>query len=126
MEIKKQLLLMMIILFTLTETVGCDNDDVKKESIEAKLLGTWIEKKPYNDGICDTLVFKEDNTVELYSPLEGWTYHLLSDSSITFSNQEKKLNQSFDFSLQNDELVIYNFIDRSISEEIKNISFIKE
>jgi len=99
--------------------------DRSEETIKEKLIGTWIEKKPYSDGLCDTLIFN-NYSVQLYFPFDGWSYNIPTNDSIVFTNQEKTSIRGFNFILHNDsELIICNFVDRGITENIKNIIFIK-
>ena len=89
-----------------------------------KLAGTWIEKYPEKfDGISDTLLFDGDMHVRKYFCFDGWKYFVINDT-ITFyldANIETFLISHSD----ENEIVIYNFLDRSISSEIKDIHFIK-
>lgn len=122
----KILKLSMVILFFTLIGAGCQKD-FSNDEVKIQLLGIWIEKEVCNDGICDSILFKDDNTIELYFPFEGWIYHLPSDDSIVFVDQTDSLYLGFNFTLKDDnELIIYNFIDRSISQEIKNITFKKK
>jgi|GEM_PF-2327927 len=103
---------------------GCNDED----NLETKtqLIGKWIEIEPFSDDICDTIVFKENNTIELYYPIQGWTYSLPSSDTIAFANPAKLRTKKcyFTFNSEN-ELTIFNFYDRTITSQIKNITFEK-
>ena len=109
-----------IILFSF---FACEDEEIK--TIEEQIIGTWIEKEPFTDGICDTIVFKENNTIGLYFPVVGWDYKIISNDSIVFINQPEFL-QGFNFTLfGSDELIVYNFYDRTITNNVKNIPFLR-
>lgn len=104
--------------------IGCKKEH--KNVTNSILIGTWIEKAPCNDGICDTIVFREDNTVGSYIPFDEWKYYISTNDSMTFYNSKKSLYLGFAIKIKNyNELTIYNFVDRSITQEIKDITFTK-
>ena len=111
-----------VLLFVLIGS-GCEKEDDINVS---NLIGTWIEKAPYNDGICDTIVFRKDNSIGNYFPLEEYEYNLSTNDTLKFFNNEKSALIKCYFEMKNsNELTIYNFVDNSITKKIKNISFSK-
>jgi hypothetical protein len=102
--------------------VCCSKKD--SESIQDKLVGTWVEKNPEMfDGISDTLVFTDDFIVRKHFYFNGWKYNLYYD---TISFQKEGVIKKFMFSYNNvNELIIYNFLDRSITSQVKDIRFTK-
>ena len=135
----KNLKTLSVSLFISLSILGCS--DINNEinplaEAEKQLSGNWVEKEPYNgdggmyyggdDGIRDTLILTKNNTVELYFPLVGWNYKLVNMETILFFNEKTKEEKRFSFSLnENREITIYNFVDRSATERIKNITFIR-
>lgn len=89
-----------------------------------KLVGTWVEKNPEMfDGISDTLVFTDDLTVKKHFYFNGWKY-TISNDTITF--KKENVTKSFSFlCITGNEIVFYNFIDRSITSQVKDIYFTK-
>ncbi len=103
---------------------GCEKDEELK--MKTQVLGEWIEQEPFTDGVCDTIVFKEDNTIELYYPIEGWAYSLPSSDTIVFTDPTRLRTQKCHFMFNNEnELTIFNFWDRTITSQIKDITFKK-
>ena len=92
-----------------------------------KFIGTWVEKYPLQyDRISDTIVFNPDSTVSKYVNFNNWGYRLKNDS-IQFINPTQGRNYSFHFTAISDsEIVINNFIDRLVSNQVKNITYIKK
>ena len=101
---------------------GCSKED--SEPSKNKIAGTWIETNPeLFDGISDTIVFKDDLSVKKHFYFDGWQY-VASTNTISF--QKGDVIKRFTYSTPNEnEMVIYNFIDRSITAEVKNIQFTK-
>ena len=101
-----------------------------------KLAGTWIEKYPEKfDGISDTLVLGNDMIVRKWFIFDGRKYYVINDTSIynqtdtfyhtiTFYSNSRFDKFHISYPGEN-EIVIYNFLDRSITSQIKNIYFIK-
>jgi hypothetical protein len=89
---------------------------------QEQLIGAWEENSPYHDGRCDTIVFTKDNIVDLYFPLVGAQY-IVSDSRLIFTKSTNSFNCAF--SLQENILEIFNFVDHSVTADIKNIAFTK-
>ena len=102
-----------------------ENDPVELENV---LLGSWVELPTfwggeYSDGICDTIIFKEDYTIGLYYPLTGWKYKLAAIDSLAVTNPSG-VEGGFKFTfLAKDTLHIYNFDDRCATAVVKNITF---
>ncbi len=116
---KKQFLVLLSFLLPLFVGSGC----AKEQPFENELIGAWLEIDPCNDGQCDTLVFNINKTIGYYKPFIGWYYNLLSDDSIEIFRDSEQ-TYKFRFSLVNkNEIIIYNFIDQSITNQAKNISF---
>ncbi len=103
--------------------LGCTSDDPKPASKD-KITGTWIEKNPeLFDGVSDTIVFTEDALIRKHFYFAGWSY---STSSDTISFQKEETIKKFTYSTEKEnEMVIYNFIDRLITSQVKDIPFIK-
>lgn len=101
---------------------GCSKED--SEPSKNKIVGTWIETNPeLFDGISDTIVFKDDLSIKKHFYFDGWQY---AASTNTISFQKGDVIKRFTYSTPNaSEMVIYNFIDRSITAEVKNIQFTK-
>ncbi len=95
---------------------------------ESRLTGTWAEKFPELwDGISDTIVFTDDFKVEKHFTLDGWNYNIMSDSTIIFQNESYRFKVSgheLKF-IDDEEIIIGNFFQRSISAVVKDIHFIK-
>ena len=102
--------------------VCCSKKD--SESLKDKLVGTWVERNPEMfDGISDTLVFTDDFSVRKHFYFNGWKFNLNNDS-ISFHKEGEIKNFLFSYNNLN-ELIIYNFLDRSITSQVKNIYFTK-
>jgi hypothetical protein len=102
--------------------VCCSKKDT--ESIKDKLVGTWIERNPeLFDGISDTLVFTDDFVVRKHFYFNDWKFSIHNDT-ISFQNEGVIRNFVFSYNSAN-ELIIYNFLDRSITAQVKNISYTK-
>ncbi len=112
-----------IFLLLVLSAYSCENNK-ENENLKEKLYGMWEEIAPYNDGICDTIAFTRANTIDLYFPIGGWTYEISQKKEIIFSNLH---DQTFtcNFSLDKDKLIIFNFIDHGLTQNVKNITFIK-
>ncbi|HET8829820.1 MAG TPA: hypothetical protein VFM79_10790 [Pelobium sp.] len=133
----KNLKLFGLLLFISASIMGCSKETEIKNftATEKQLLGNWVEKEPYNengryyggdDGTCDTLVFTNNNKVELYFPLQGWGYKVIGQETILFTNEQTKEEKNFVYAIdENGELTIYNFVDRSITARVKNITFVR-
>jgi hypothetical protein len=104
----------------------CESIENKESTIEDKIIGSWKEQPPYHDGRCDTLVFKSDSTIDKYIPLIGRRYQIISNDSLLIWNYYYNNYMGFDFVLYGDTLLkIYNFLDRSATQDEKNITFKK-
>ncbi len=102
---------------------GCDKDD-EMTSCD-KLIGKWVEEDPLlYDGISDTIVFTKNNIVEKHFFFKGWMYEAKECDTITFTHLDDKFEKKIEF-ISDDKIIFYNFIDRSLTNEIKNITFIK-
>ena len=103
--------------------LSCDNDD--DVAICNKIIGKWVEEAPLLfDGISDTIVFTENNLVEKHFLFKDWRYEVEECETLIFTNREDRIEKNIEF-LSDDRLVFYNFIDRSVTNEIKNITFKK-
>ena len=104
---------------------GCSkNDDHTLLQNDSKLVGTWIEKNPEMfDGIMDTIVFTKDALVKKHIVFDGWCYSAISDT-IVFGKDGKEIKCAYTISNDN-ELTIYNFIDRLITQDVKNMQFVR-
>lgn len=85
--------------------------------------GTWIEKTIYNFG--DTIVFKKNNTIELYPAFKGWKYNVISNDSILFSKKGNTQSYGFHFEISNNELTITDFLEGELSTVFVTKIFIK-
>ena len=100
------------------------NDDVTLLENDNKLVGTWIEKNPeLFDGIMDTIVFTKYGLVKKHIVFDGWCYSATSDT-IAFRKDEKTIKCAYTIT-NDDELTIYNFIDRLITQQVKNMQFVR-
>ena len=100
------------------------NDDDTPLENDSKLVGTWIEKYPEMfDGIMDTIVFTKDALVNKHIIFDGWCYSATSDT-IVFGKDGKEIKCAYTISNDN-ELTIYNFIDRLITQDVKNMQFVR-
>jgi hypothetical protein len=105
---------------------SCESIENKESTLEDKLIGSWKEQPPYHDGHCDTLVFKSDSTIDKYIPLIGRRYQIISNDSLLIWNTFYNKYFGFDIELYGDTLLkIYNFLDRSATQDEKNITFKK-
>ena len=102
--------------------IGCSKEESK--SSQVNLVGTWIEKNPEMfDGISDTIVFTKDYTISKHFYFNNWKY-IISNDSVSFKKDNSFKNFKFS-SISENEVVFYNFLDRSITEQVKDIHFIK-
>ena len=113
-------LLLIIVVFMIG--LGCSEEE--PEPSKDKIIGTWIEKNPVLfDGISDTIIFLEDASVKKHFYFDGWSYTTSTD---TISFQKDEIIKKFLFSTADEnKMVIYNFIDRSITSQVKDIQFTK-
>ena len=119
-KIAKILFLCGIIVFT---AFGCEKNE-ELDSNKNNLIDTWIEKSPdLYDGISDTIVFTDKFYIEKHFYFNGWKYNYSNDS-VTFSKADNNKRFSLIFIGAN-EIVINNFLDRSVTSQVKNIHFIK-
>ena len=107
--------------------LGCtkvEPEQSKDEPSKDKMTGTWIEKNPeLFDGLADTIVFTEDLLVRKHFYFNGWKY---STSTDTISFQKGVIIKNFKYYTENEnEMIIYNFLDRSLTSQVKNIQFTK-
>jgi len=101
---------------------GCEEDE-KSENFEELLIGMWIEQEPYTDGVCDSIIFNEDNTIGLYYPLTGWDYKIASKDSLVIINPFGVERCCYYELIERDKLIVYNFLDRTITNQVKDITF---
>ncbi|MDI9363632.1 MAG: hypothetical protein QM541_01680 [Flavobacterium sp.] len=103
------------------------NETKIKYSTEKEFVGTWIEKYPLQyDRISDTIVFTPDSTVSKYIHFNNWGYRVKNDT-IQFINPTQGRNYSFHFTpISDSEIVFNNFIDRLVSQQVKNITYVKK
>jgi hypothetical protein len=119
---KTNLIFLFFIYFFL---VSCDEQ--KNISQLDLLTGTWVEIAPYSDGICDTLRFTQDKLIGLYTPLQGYKFDLTQPNRLIIYNSLVKYDFAILLSANGggEQLEIYNFIDRSLTDNVKNIRFTK-
>ncbi len=136
--------------FYYTKNMYCDplgwsgNFEIKKDSCsvvylslipsgsnlpESRLTGAWAEKHPELwDGISDTIVFTDDFAVKKHFYFDGWKYNMINDSTICFQNDDITLRSDGLFKIKfidDKEIVIFSFADRSLSSVVRNIHFLK-
>lgn len=116
---------MIILLITISLFMmgfGCSKEDPKPS--KNKIIGTWIEKYPeLFDNISDTIVFMDNLSIKKHFYFDGWQYKTSAD---TIFFQKGDIIKKFTYSISDEnEMVIYNFLDRSISAEVKDIHFTK-
>ena len=100
------------------------NDDVTLLENDNKLVGTWIEKNPeLFDGIMDTIVFTKYGLVKKHIVFDGWCYSAISNT-IIFGKDGKEIKCAYSIS-NDDELTIYNFIDRLETTDVKDMQFVR-
>lgn len=114
---------------------ACNDDDEKEErklSYTENLLkgSSWAEfyDETLDDRILDTIWFKKDGTVQDKTGIfSNNRYNIVNDSVISFINDS--CTYKFRFSIiQNDnnyEITFYNFINNSLTEVVKNITYKK-
>lgn len=101
---------------------GCTKSN--PEHSKNKIIGIWIEKNPeLFDGIPDTIILTEELLVKKHFYFDGWSYSTSSDT-ISFQRNEKVKKFLYSTSHEN-EMVIYNFIDRTMTPSVKDIQFTK-
>lgn len=115
---------------------GCDDEKFDQESecaeIQEKLIGEWIEKEPAEndpafDGIIDTLIFTNDHYIRSYFPFDGWQYNLSACDSLVIEDPDESYKYRYHFEfLSDEEIIIYNFINRDVTHVVKNIEFYKK
>lgn len=102
--------------------IGCTNEDDGPS--KSKLIGTWIEKYPEKfDGISDTLVFGEDSTVQKHFYFKGSKYSV-HDDTIAFLKAGRLWQFHFEYT-NTYEMLIYNFLEQTVSEQSKDVYFTK-
>ncbi|HUH74847.1 MAG TPA: hypothetical protein VLZ75_10655 [Chitinophagales bacterium] len=97
------------------------------DSINAKkIMGTWVETYPeLFDGKSDTIVFKDDFTIEKHLFYDGWEYSISKDT-IFFFNTERNLKFRHFYFIENEhEMMIYNFMQSTVNHLEKNTPFTK-
>lgn len=109
---------------TITKTTIQEND-----TSEIVFVGTtWVEKFPEKfDKIADTIQFNTNGSVSKYFLFDKWHYQIKSDS-IIFRDTTQLNKRPFAFAyikVSINEIIINNFIDRLISQQVKNITYIK-
>lgn len=104
--------------------IVCGTSCQKEKSGIFNISGVWVEKSPEKfDGISDTIVFMNDLSVKKHFLFNNWQYVIYNDT-ILFRQGDMRMKFHFS-SINSNEIVIYNFIDRSITTQIKDIYFIK-
>lgn len=123
----KQLILpFLLLLLVLVGSGGC-SDDEDYEAEYSKLVGSWkaIESTS-NMPISDILIFQETGLIDAYEPIVGWSYHLVSDSEIKFQDPTGEKEIVCKYAFDNDSiLVIYNFVNGYLTEDLKDVTFLK-
>lgn len=106
------------------EKEGEFQEELFDSNVPQFIIGTWIEKNPeLFDGVSDTLEFGDDNII--------YKYFLFKNSSYSFKNDTLYIDTGtlqflFHVSvISNEEIIINGFLDRLITENVKNIPFIK-
>ena len=118
----KHLLILICGFMSLASSCDKDEDDI---TICHKLTGEWVEEDPLlYDGISDTIVFTANNLVKKHVFFNGWKYEVKKCTTITFTHLEDKYEKKIEF-ISDDRIVFYNFIDRLLTNEVKDIKFIK-
>ncbi len=104
---------------------GCSKNEIESSKSETNIIGVWVETYPeLFDGVSDTIVFAKDSLINGHFYFNGWNY-LVNRDSISFSKDGKRM--SFLYSVTDeDNIVIYDFLDRLITSQVKNIHFTKE
>ena len=118
--IMKKISLVAVLLMLVLCSNSCNKDDVNEKN---KFHGTW--NTDYNGKENNTIVFNENGTVGLYIPLEGYAYNFPKKDVISFSLSDSKWEFYYEFH-SDKEITIYSFLNESITQEVKNISFFKE
>lgn len=100
------------------------SDSISNSQTGAVPYGTWVEKFPSQfDGIRDTITFDYDLNVKNHFYFKDWKYKVKNQSIVFYSQITER---SFEYKIiNNKEIQINNFIDRSLTLEIKNIIFTK-
>ena len=115
--------LFILICVSISLGAGCNKDD--EITSYDKLIGKWVEEDPLlYDGISDTIVFTKNNLIEKHFFFKGWIYKVKECDTITFTHLEDKFDKKIEF-ISDDKIVLYSFIDRLLTSEVKNITFIK-
>ena len=104
---------------------NCSKECIEGEQVfDNKLVGTWIEKYPEMfDGIMDTIVFTKYGLVKKHIVFDGWCYSAISNT-IIFGKDGKEIKCAYSIS-NDDELTIYNFIDRLETTDVKDMQFVR-
>ena len=105
--------------------ISCNKNST--EEVDPQTInGIWVEKFPKDfDGISDTIQFNSDKTISKHFYFKNWKYEAKNDSLLLSNDLTNKI---YFFRLQvisNNEIVINNFIDRSLATVVKNINYIK-
>lgn len=96
---------------------GCNENEDGQIDCEV-----WVEMYPEQfDGVSDTIVFGRDHLVYKHFYFNGWNYSKTIDSLI-FTNGSIVKKYSF-CAIGVDEIVINNFIDRTLNNQVKDIFF---
>ncbi|MBO4602087.1 MAG: hypothetical protein J5651_02880 [Salinivirgaceae bacterium] len=105
--------------------LSCAKDETAENTVvNNNLIGTWREKNPeLFDGISDTIVFTSELLVQKHIIFDGWRYSATSDT-IFFHKDGNEIKCAYTISNRK-EMTIYNFIDRLITQDVKNIQFIR-
>lgn len=112
-----------------TETAITKTTIQENDTSEIVFVGTtWVEKFPEKfDKIADTIQFNTNGSVGKYFLFDKWNYQIKSDS-IIFRDTTQLNKRPFAFAytkVSSNEIIINNFIDRLISQQVKNITYIK-
>ena len=89
------------------------------------LVGLWYSQEPYI-GLVPYIEFTADNRFLHHFLFENWNYNLICDTLILtnpVNNQKSKFMLSF---VNENEIIIYNFLNGIITADVKNIHFIRQ
>ena len=105
--------------------LGCSKKDMP-EYPKNKIIGTWIEKYPeLHDGVSDTITFSIYGFAKDHFYFRGWEYCVYNDT-ISFQRNDTIIKYMYSYAENNEkEIIIYNFLDRSITCVVKDIEFVK-
>lgn len=103
---------------------SCEKDEKEFSKNETNIIGTWVETYPeLFDGVSDTIAFAKDSLINKHFYFNGWNY-LVTLDTISFTKDGKRINFLYSV-IDEDNIVIYDFLDRSITTQVKDIQFTK-